>query len=134
MINSVTYRIFFRSIMPLVLTGFLWTMAAPYFYTMMDYENIYIEMPDPMTNGAEEENLESMNDCIKDYKVRQNKLECRFLSSENNLYSATVEAFFDFHFLEILYPPPEHILVVQKAIKRSMYRRNLARFFSTITI
>lgn len=112
MINSVAYRIFFQSIMPLVLTGLLWAMAAPYFYTMMDSDNVYMEVPDPMTNGAEEENVETMNDYTKDCKVRQINPECRFSSSEINFYSASVEAFFDFHFLEIPYPPPEHILPV----------------------
>lgn len=111
-IHSATYRIFITSILPLVLVGFLWTLAVPYFYSVMDNNKVVLEWMDPISNSAEEENVENINELEKDLKLRFISPNLLTLTTESTSYSASFESFSDFNFLETPNPPPEIILSV----------------------
>ena len=107
MINAVSNRFFITSILPLVLAGFLWTLAVPYFYEVMDEGHIVMEFMNPMAGGAEEENVENMNELENDYKLRLTSPDFSAFTTRNTIFTTTLEVFGDYDFMEIPNPPPE---------------------------
>jgi len=112
-INAVSYRLFITSILPLVLAGFLWTLAVPYFYAFMDKGHVVMEYMDPLADGAEEENVENMNELEKDYKLRLTSPDFSAFTNRNTVYTTSLEVFGDFDFMEIPNPPPESPFAAQ---------------------
>ena len=107
MVLSASYHTLVLSILPLVMAGFLWTLAVPYFMPGMENEVLVMEHLDPLMGNAEEDNVESLCDSVYDLTFRS--LGARFASrvDGNKVSPPSFRVHCAYFFLEIPNPPPE---------------------------
>lgn len=106
-IGSAAYQSIMKSMVLLVLSGFLWALAVPYIYSFTDEATTRLEYFNPVGNDAEEENVESFSDFEKDLKLRFSLTDNQLTTAKHTISFNSPEAFFSHLFMEIPNPPPE---------------------------